>query len=747
MKRKIAIIALLMTVTVFSAGAQWRLPASVQRFMEERKYRNCPFAGELSRLVPARVIDGEELVDAFIAISNDGVIRQLKAAGVRVHSLFDEFVTAQIPVDVLEKVSRMPGVNDVEIARKVQLCTDSTLSVTRTGMVLNGTAYGLPAAYDGSGVIVGIIDRGFDFQHRAFRRSDDPSRTRIVRIYNTLNNSGHPARNEAGSYLPGSVFMGNEIYSLKYDYSGTHGTHTASIAAGTHVNGYGGMAPGADIVLCAVSVLDGGLSTVEIANCVRYIHAYADSVNMPCVMSLSVSTPDGTHDGNDYLSKAIAKVVGPGRIFVISAGNSGAAPMYAHKLVTRANPINLLFKTKTSADMDSSYYYKGFLADMWMRKERTRLQYKFHILDQYTGHIVWESEELSSNSVFRPSDIQNYYKYDSSVDTTGHIKGFVTTSSDGKKYNVNVSIYNLVSKSYSVVNGQKVSRYAIGISIYPRLETQSDLDAWANHGTSRFGSFKKPVITLAGDTINNFYTPSNNDCTIGTYAVNDSIISVGAFAARNSYYSMQMNRVMYDWAYVVGDICSFSSFQIPGTGPTGKALPTVCAPGVDVVAAASRYSYLADHVNTVMKTADGSYWGVMTGTSMSSPTVAGIIALWLQANPNLSPSQVKDIIAQTAIRDYYTTGSHRHAFGPNGKIDAFAGIKEVLKGVAPPPMLGDVNLDGKLDIADLTALVAYLIGNPVEGQIDLVNADVDRDGKLTIADVTSLIWILLGKTA
>ena len=56
---------------------------------------------------------------------------------------------------------------------------------------------------------------------------------------------------------------------------------------------------------------------------------------------------------------------------------------------------------------------------------------------------------------------------------------------------------------------------------------------------------------------------------------------------------------------------------------------------------------------------------------------------------------------------------------------------------------GDVNADGSISIADVTALIDYLLGgNPEE--IDLDAADVNTDGQISIADVTSLIDLLLG---
>lgn len=725
------------------AMAQSIVPFSVRQFMEEQSIRSFNSAlGPQMKYVAPRMVDGREMVDAFIAIQHQGVIQTLQRHGVVVNCPFDGFVTAQIPMDQLLSVSQLPGVTDIEISQRAELCTDSTLSVTHAGQVINGLQNNLPQAYDGSGVIVGIIDKGFDFRHRAFRSSDDLSSTRIVRVYNTQVNNGHPAYYNKTYKIPGSVFMGNEILSLTTDCSGdTHGTHTTGIAAGSHVNGYGGMAPGADIVMCAISENDGSLSVVELANCVRYIDSYADSVGKPCVMSLSISVPAGQHDGNDYFSKAVAQTMGKGRIFVISAGNTGGKPNYAHKKITQDNPMNLLFKCKSEANADSSYNYTYMLSEIWMRNAWKRFNFKFHIFDFSTRQIVWESEQYNDDCLIKANEIRKYYAYDASADTTGYIKVTRKTSSDGRRSVLNVSIRNLVCQEYSLDHGMKKSRYVIGISLTPQTDDQCDVDAWASNSYAGFGLYNGIVKKPDGSVTVRYYTAGNDSCSIGTYAVNSSIISAGAYAARNSYYSYNKHQLITDNTITVGDIASFSSYQYPGAGPTGEALPTVCAPGVNVVSAGSRYSYFAQgSVNTVMKSEDGSWWGVMSGTSMSSPTVAGIIALWLQANPNLTPSEIKDIIAQTAIHDSYTTGPNQGRFGPNGKIDAMAGMRKVLADLGYG--MGDVDGNGEANIYDLTCLIDYLLGKKPIG-FSAYGADVNRDGVIDIADIAKLIDFLL----
>ena len=74
--------------------------------------------------------------------------------------------------------------------------------------------------------------------------------------------------------------------------------------------------------------------------------------------------------------------------------------------------------------------------------------------------------------------------------------------------------------------------------------------------------------------------------------------------------------------------------------------------------------------------------------------------------------------------------------------------KKVTSGEEPEPSSGDVNKDGNVSIADVTALVNIVLGKdssetPV---YDHEAADVNGDGQVTIADVTALVNVVLGKT-
>ncbi|MBM6619183.1 S8 family serine peptidase [Bacillus suaedaesalsae] len=109
-----------------------------------------------------------------------------------------------------------------------------------------------------------------------------------------------------------------------------------------------------------------------------------------------------------------------------------------------------------------------------------------------------------------------------------------------------------------------------------------------------------------------------------------------------------------------GTLADFSSRGTKGVGGTftmdGKEWtwedrPTVTAPGVDIISTKtlSPLTLLAAQTDAEMiETAYLPYYTVMSGTSMATPHTAGIVALLLEANPQLSPDEIKQILQDTA---------------------------------------------------------------------------------------------------
>ena len=123
-------------------------------------------------------------------------------------------------------------------------------------------------------------------------------------------------------------------------------------------------------------------------------------------------------------------------------------------------------------------------------------------------------------------------------------------------------------------------------------------------------------------------------------ACSNSVIAIGA------YSSESLNSVGTE---VGGTLAYFSSY-----GPTldGRLKPNVSAPGVSVESSLSSFR---DGTYTVTSTAefDGMTYDFakLSGTSMSSPATAGVVALMLEANPTLTAGDVRDLLEQTARED------------------------------------------------------------------------------------------------
>jgi serine protease AprX len=172
-----------------------------------------------------------------------------------------------------------------------------------------------------------------------------------------------------------------------------------------------------------------------------------------------------------------------------------------------------------------------------------------------------------------------------------------------------------------------------------------------------YEAYKQGIVTVfaAGNA-----GPSAN--TINPYSVAPWVISVGA-------------------ANKDGSLADFSSRGNPGetgnfTMPDGQqwtyvSQPTLAATGVSIVstrALTGVLPVLGIGEDISLDPAHLPYYTHMSGTSMSTPHVAGIVALLFEADPSLTPDQVKEILMDTAVpmpgRSAFEVGA--------GHVDAYA---------------------------------------------------------------------------
>lgn len=193
-----------------------------------------------------------------------------------------------------------------------------------------------PGSRGGAGTIIGVIDWGFDFAHRAFRHADGSTRIRALwdqrgpapdgvtwPEYGTVHDSAAIDRALASTqpyrtlgYHPGDADTG----------IGAHGTHVADIAGGTLREDGGGIAPNAEFVFVhlaseALSGLANLGDSVRLLEALDFIAQVAGDT--PFVINMSVGRHAGPHTGLTPVEQAIDRFLeaAPGRMVVQSAGN------------------------------------------------------------------------------------------------------------------------------------------------------------------------------------------------------------------------------------------------------------------------------------------------------------------------------------------------------------------------------------------------------------------------------------------
>jgi serine protease AprX len=95
-----------------------------------------------------------------------------------------------------------------------------------------------------------------------------------------------------------------------------------------------------------------------------------------------------------------------------------------------------------------------------------------------------------------------------------------------------------------------------------------------------------------------------------------------------------------------GRLADFSSRGVQGDA---QAHPTIAAPGVDIVSVKANLTPLGQASPcTALAPGEIAFYACMSGTSMATPHVAGATALVLEANPTLTPDQIKSLMRATA---------------------------------------------------------------------------------------------------
>jgi phosphatidylserine/phosphatidylglycerophosphate/cardiolipin synthase-like enzyme len=457
-----------------------------------------------------------------------------------------------------------------------------------------------PSSLDatGRGVVVGIVDWGFDFAHPDFRNPDGS--TRLLALWDQR---GKPRPESPQPYGYGIVHTREALNAAlaaddpyaALDYHpadadtgrGAHGTHVASIAAG---NGGGGgpvgIAPQAELVCVHLTTWEQEQSTsAKLGNSVTLLEAVDFIVRTagerPWAINLSMGRTGEQHDGTTLVEQGLDAVLraAPGGFIGQSTGN---------------------------------YYNRMLHASGQLRPTEER-------------SFVWEIHEADQT----PNEMEIWYP--------GRDKMEIEVRSPDRKFSAHASLGEQVSLTRNEQGFGKV---------YHRAAEPNNLDNHIDiflHPGAPTGQWE--VVLRASDVVDGRYhawierdaacprcqthflhEDANPSSTTGTICNGLRTMAVGAY---NPHHADE-------------PIASFSS-----VGPTrdGRLKPDLCAPGVGILAARSATRH-ADAPSPRLTR--------MSGTSMAAPHVTGTVALMFEVAPRrLRIEETRNLLLASTRRVYF----------------------------------------------------------------------------------------------
>lgn len=574
--------------------------------------------------------------DVFIRAHDDHGMALARSMGVRLQG--DRWMPVQMDMAQIRAALALAGGLELRTAPSHRPLLDRSVLEVGADLVHHGV--GRMPARTGKGVLLGVIDTGIDLHHPAFHRADGTSR--IVATWDQDSPQGPaPAGFNYGSYCSQDAISARRC--LFYDSLG-HGTHVSGIAAGSSQPS--GIASDADIAVVRSDRF------TRMGDALLFLIQLAEQRKQPLVVNVSVGGQYGPHDGRTPLEQYISYLTTPGRLLVAAAGNDGADAVHVGAQLQAGVPKRVaLGGLGTGAGSDC-------VVEIWTQPG-VSLALTFEV---WNGQAVQVTVPLSAGR----SDLLH-----GMISMNGLRVGEATYGVDYVSEHAAIRHTILFDRS----NGDPLPKDAI---LAVKLDGVGEIHGWISqsdysNGRARFGA-GFGAGWLDGDSALSITVP----------ATAHNVIAVGSYVTRTDWHSEWMGDQSLGFG-VFGDRAPYSSL-----GPTLLPLitgvkPNISAPGTVIVSA--RAVTVPAGPDTV-----SDQQMAMQGTSMSAPHVAGVVALMLEADPELSPTKAAAILQATGRQDAFTGVIPNDAWG-YGKLDAYAAVSLTEKGsggcaASPLPMEG-----------------------------------------------------------
>lgn len=600
---------------------------------------------ELSGKFPVYRIKGEYIISLIAKTTTDFNSDALKDQGIVTGSRTGNIATLKVPLDKIHTLYSLTGVSYLEVAEKVRPLLDRAVKDTRADSVHRGID--LPAGYTGKNVYIGVTDWGFDYTHPMYYDTA-MTNTRIAAAWDQYRQSGtNPQGFNYGAEFstPAELLAAGSDTANIYSYA-YHGSHVAGIAGGGGAGtNFRGVAFEAEF-LFATFLIDAG----AVLDAYQWMSQKAAAAGKRLVINQSWGLHYiGNLDGTSLLSQAIDNYSAQGVVFATSGGNNGDVNFHIRK-----NFNNDTLKTKVDFyNYNSNTNMWGQSLTLWGEPSKS-FSVAIKVVNN-TGSVLGQSIFYNTSS------------------TPNYIDTFLVIGSDTVFYNISAELANPLNQRphvrFRIKNRNTALRVALHVAAF-----DGTVHIWnVTELTNGVGNWGMPLSSIGAG-----YTAGDTHYGIGEPACTNSAITV---AAHSSEYTLG------NGSLAGGIIASFSSF-----GPTldERVKPDISAPGVSVCSAVSSFTDNSFSTAATIQFEGQDYkFTRISGTSMSSPMVTGVIALILDANPTLMPDQIKDILKQTARVDSKTGviptgGSLRWG---SGKVNAYDAVKLALNTVSTQTIL------------------------------------------------------------